>query len=397
MLFRLPNPIPKTVVDRDELIKSFQKYSIVPYYGTKDATSHSMLDLLSTLTDLSPTFKAVRRDLATYTFGLNLNIEGRTIPGLATDPVEVDFPTQARYADYYAGLNISLKKIIKLSRRIDHHRDVCGNAYLRIWRIEVAGAVRYEMDVPHYKHVGYLRSIDPGEEFIIISKFLDDIVEMERNPPTILRATQEGEQIRWTQTEPGVEQAIIHIKAESDNDESDFYARPAILGALTWLYTDFQLGNLNSKVSATELITKKLLAFEAPDPNLETDDDDDSKRVEVTANGYINGRKMDRFERNMLILKELTTNIGRHPSALGPDRATSTIGGVEYPHGAKEPTQIDLEVVHHQRADDDQPTPARIRRHLEQRTCTNRRPGRRTHRNTQPGNTVPGRHRRDHR
>lgn len=342
MIFSLPNPIPYSVKDVDQLQRFIKKYQIIPYYGTEENASHSFLDLLTTLTTLSPTFTGVASDLAWYTFGQNVSIVGRSRPGLASEITELDYNEQVRFDDYLAGLNIRLVKILKLCHELDYHLNVTGNAYLHIRRINVGGTTRYEMSVEHYKHCAYLVSQDIGEQFLIVSKFLGDDQRMQKFPPLVLRATQMDENIKWTSIGRGVEDAIIHLKRGTYSDESDYYARPHIISVLTWLYTDFQIGNLASKVAATELVSKMLLAFQAQDPN--TLPDDDPVQVEYNGNGKIGKQEVDMFKRNMLTLKELTSNLGRHPSQLGTGEAAAVFAGVEYPYGSVPPTPIPLEL-----------------------------------------------------
>lgn len=342
MIFSLPNPIPLTVRDPEDLGVFFEKYGIIPYYGTSENTSHTFLDLLNTLTDLSPSFNMVMRDLKEYTFGLNIDFVGRAIPGLAADPIELSDIEKSKFALFLSDYNITLPQIRKLSKRIDQHLAVCGNAYLRIRRIQEGSTTKYFLSVPHYKHVAYMKSQDRGERFLIVSKFLGDLTLMSKYPPLVIPATQAGDQINWSTTESGVEEAVIHVKIDEDSDESDYYARPDILAALTWLYTDFQLGNLNSKIAATELITKVILAFQAPDPN--SLPDDEPIEVEIGEGGNIGGKQLDYFERNVLILKNLTSNLGSNASNMDAAQAAHSIAAIEYPFGSQEPTPIPLEM-----------------------------------------------------
>ena len=344
MIFNLPNPIPLTVRDSEDLGGVFRKYGLIPYYGTSELTSHGTLDLLTTVASLSPTYQMVTKDIREYTFGQNIDFVGRSHPGLAEgETSELDYDDKVEFAQFLSGLGIKLTNIRKLSKRIKSHMDVTGNAYLKIRRITVGGTVRYFMEVPHYKHVAYLNSKDPNERFLIISKFLNNEQLMNKYPPEILRATQAGEELKWSSFARGDDRAIIHIKNDSDDDESDYYARPDILTCLTWMYVDFQLGNLNSKVAATDLITKKLLAFEAPDPNTFPVEDDIPS--ELDENGNIGRKKLSQFQSNMLVLKNLVSNLGTHPSTIGPGmNPSAAIAGVQYPHGGHAPTVIDLEM-----------------------------------------------------
>lgn len=358
MIFALPNPIPLTVTDPEDLTSFFDRYDIVPYYGTSEATSHNFLDLLTTLTELSPTFTATRADLVEYTFGTNFDVAARTIPGLvASETTDMGFPEKEAYVMWLKDKGIKLRSLIKTGKTLDHHLDICGNAYLHIRRVTVGGTTKYYTKALHYKHTAYVISKDEGIEFLIHSKFLGDLVNMRKYPPAILPVSDPDEEFQWASTEPGIEETVIHLKRGNTNNESDYYARPRILSTLTWLYTDYQIGNLNSKIAATELVSKKILAFEQPDPNRLREVEENSKgerRTELDARGNIGGREgTTQFQRNMMVLKELTTNLGSHASSLGPSqRGAGTIAGIEYPRGEKPPVEISLEVnrdtKHHQ-------------------------------------------------
>lgn len=356
MIFNLPNPIPETVKDPADIIAFFDQYRVVPYYGLDESTSHTMLDLLQTLTSLSPTYKSVTKDIVFYTFGSNAEIVGRARPGISLEPVELSPEEQIRYQAWLSERNITTRNLIKAFRRIDLHQEASGNAYLVIRRIQVGETTRYDFMVPHYKHCAYLapRETDPEPfDFLIISKFLGDIEKMKKFPPTVLAATQEGERITWNTTDQANEEkAVIHFKKENHDDESDYYARPDILSVLTWLYTEYQLGTQSSKVSATDLITKIILAFQAPDPNTMPEEDPDDDLPEIGANGWIGKGSKDYFERNMMVLKQLTSNLGRHPAAQDYGDAAASIAGVEYPFSGVPPTSIPLDMnrdtTHHQ-------------------------------------------------
>lgn len=345
MIFNLPNPIPSEVKDKRDLNDFFKGKKLIPYYSTIESTSHSFLDLLVSLTSLSPTFRACAKDLCTYAFGREIKFVGKgqqendeIAPELAQD-----------IKDYLKGLNIYVKQFIDCSWKILHHVLISGNSYLYIKRIQVSGTVRYEMSVKHFKHCIYVESMDMGEDFILISKFIGNLEQMVLYPPKIIRATYVGEEIKWDDTDiDGVMHAIVHIKRDDFFDESEYYSRPDILGVLPYLYTDYQLGNLSSKIAATEIITKKILAFQAPDPNALTGEqleDENGNIQELTSDGYIGRRNPQSiFQRNMLVLKELVTNLSIHPSLMGNANPAAAIGGVEYPYGGTPPVPIDLEL-----------------------------------------------------
>ena len=345
-MLSLKNPIPRSI-DKKEITQFFDEFGIVPYYGDSDGSSHNFLDLLQSLTSLSPSYESCLLDLNAYTFGRNVDVVGKVIPGLRNEPEELDFPQKEAFINFYGELNITLLGILKNLKKILRYLTDSGNAYVHIKRVQVGDSVKYFVKNPHYKHCAYLsgKGKEEGIDFIIISKFLGHVDQkklMGENPPTILRATQYGEPIKWDKTGDGIEEAVIHIKNDEHNDTGDYYGRPAILSVLTWLYTDFQVGNLNAKISATEIISKKILALEAPDPRTLDDEELDEEGegyVEITGEGKVGkkGKKEDSFEKNLRILRQIVTNLGDHGKA-------QSIAAVEYPYGGKEPVLMDIEI-----------------------------------------------------
>lgn len=349
MIFKLANPIPQTIRSTEQLNEVVAKWQGVPYYGTLENGSHEFLELLQTLTELSGTFSSAMEDINFYTFGNRLQARDNVVPGMDTEEVELGFEEQMDYFNWIKELGISPQRITKLSRKLNHHMEVCGNAYLFIRRVEVNGQVVYSMKVIHYKHFMYRYTKDHAIDECLISKFLNDKTLLEKHPPKIMKVSTDPEDIVWNEAEePGVEEAVIHLKLEDEDGESDFYSRSKLIGAMTWLYIDFQLGNLNSKIAATELITKKILAFQAPDPNAMIDEEDegqDTTEEEHEAMGIpYKKRKNSAFQNNMMELKNLVSNVSTHPTNMLDGPAANTIAGVQYPFSGQPPTEIDLEM-----------------------------------------------------
>jgi len=346
MFFRLPPPIPATVKDTEELNKTFDKWKVIPQYGTSNYTSHTLLELIQTLVEMSPTFKAAMKDLNTYIFGRRVMVCSGMMAGLQSDVVELDFADQVEFDTWLKERNIKFRNVLKLSRRMNSHLEANSNTWLYVRRITSGDAIRYDMKVKHYKHVFYYPSQDIGQEFVLITKWITDKQKMEKFPPKILPVTKNGETIVWHNAGDGVQEAIIHIQKEDQDGESDYYSRSDLIPILTWLYVDFQVGNLNSKTSATEMISKKILAFQAPDPAaIEEEEQDEEVLEELVDNDIaVKVRKPSMFRRNMAILKELVTNLSAHPSLQKDGSKSASIAGLEYPHSGVPPTPIDLEM-----------------------------------------------------
>ena len=189
-MLSLNNPIPRSV-DKDELTQFYKKYGIIPYYGSSESSSHTFLDLLMSLTSLSPSFTACMLDLNAYTFGRNVDIVGRAIPGLSDETTELDFSDKEAFVLFLSELNISLVQVIKMLKKVLRYIKDNGNAYIHLKRVTVGDTVKYFIKTPHYKHCAYLNPAptERNVEFLIISKFLahsDAEQLMVKNPPIII-------------------------------------------------------------------------------------------------------------------------------------------------------------------------------------------------------------------
>jgi hypothetical protein len=342
--FALPNPIPAEINDPKEQAEKWQEYNLIPYYGANLQMSHGYLDLLKTLTQMSETFVSVMRDRSQFTFGLNLDVVGRVIPGLASEPIVLERSLKEKFALWLTDMGLPLVKILELSQRAELHLEQSGNTYLRIKKVTVGKTTKYFLDVVHYKHVAYVWSEDPGERFVIVSKHLGNHRLMIDNKPQLLRVTEPCTSLRWiTGEDPSIETALIHVKNNTFQDEGDYYGRPAALGIMTWLYVDFQQGNLQSRLAASEIISKKLLAFEGEDPNALRNQAPNLEEGTVTDHPKPM-RQMTDFQANMLVLKGIATNMEAGSTTLGPKDGVSSIAGIKYPHGGKPPVVIDIEM-----------------------------------------------------
>ncbi|MEL6140280.1 MAG: hypothetical protein AAFU67_01515 [Bacteroidota bacterium] len=332
MFFGLQNPIPYEAVDKDHLANWIKEHRAIPYYGSFERSSHRFLWLLRDLADLSPTYSACMRARKNYTFGMNVNIADRSTPELADEEIVVDFNDQVAFRNQLQDYGINLNHLPKIGRRAEDHLQQSGNAYLRIRRSRVGGVVRYQMTALHYLHCLYKVSEDPGERFLLHSKYLHSTDSINSHPPTIYRVTPQGEPLRWMEEGDGVEATVVHLMYTENNSDGDYYDRSPLIPFLTYLYTDFQSGNHISKVAAAEFVTKLLIAIEQEDPQ--------------AFNSSIgeDGEQRDSFTEIAREIKEMTTSMATQGNHIGAKSGQASIGLFEYPNGAKPPTTIPLEV-----------------------------------------------------
>lgn len=334
MFFQLVNPIPQEVKDKDAVREWLKKYNVIPYFGTAQEPSHAFQVLLRDLCELSNTYRIVMRARKKHTFGREMLVVERSLPGMLGDSPTVAPERQRRFVEALAKYGLSLRSINRMSRKVEEHLEQNGNAYLRVTRARVGEAVAYSYEVLHYLHTAYVNSKDVGELFLIHTPYLNDEAKLDKYPPDIYRVTRyDDEQLRWMDEGDGVESTVLHLTGdEEDGDEGELYNRPALISALTWLYIDFQTGNHVSKVAAAPFVVKKLLAMEAAAAGEQRYDKD--------------GIPIDSFKENVAVVKELFTAVTTAGNRLGPKKGQTEVGLLEVPAGRKMPTAFDFEVNH---------------------------------------------------
>lgn len=350
MLFRLPNPIQGAIEARKGMgsggERKYEGWRLVPAYGEEFKYGRAVLGLLDTLGEVSPTYRVVMRDLKQLAFGNMVRGKRRTVAGLRLDAEESVGDEEAlRWAMGLGELGLDLVKVIELSQVLKEHLTLNGNAYLRVMRSREGGVVRYGLGVVHFLHVTYGEN-EKGQRVLVVSQWLDDEEEMKKVGALLFVPSYKDGVLNWNKI-GGVEQALIHLKSGDKVGVSGLYDRSPVLGILPQMYTDYQMGVLSSKIAGTDLVSKKILAFEGPDPNLMPEGDDPGQMQELSSRGDIgvSGREGDYFKRNMILLRELTTNLGRHPAVIeGGGQSGSSLAAIEYPFGSKPPTAIDLEI-----------------------------------------------------
>lgn len=344
MFFQLRNPVPHEVADPKALTNWIQKYRCIPYYGDMQASSHMFQELLRDLCELSPTYGTVMEVRKALTFGHRLRVCGRSIPGLAGERAEVAYPQQVAYVEALAGIGVSLTDIIAHSGALDEHLAQSGNAYLAVTRSRVGDSVAYRVEVLHYLHCIYTLSDDPGEFFLLHSRYLNQAERLDKKKPELYRVTRRiGGELRWMPIEgdPDTERTVIHLRYGGAVDDGVYYGRSPLIAFLTHLYIDFQQGNHVSKAAAGALVSQKILALMQPDPQIRYRRKDKD------------GNDVDEFQDEAHAVKRMTTNLtgkrgkGRYSSGsgFGPNGEQSELEVIGYPFQGSPPAVVDLTVL----------------------------------------------------
>ena len=348
MLLKLPNPIQVAIQERrwnDTQPRKYLDWRLLPQYGSSFEYGRAVVNLLSTLSEVAPSYRAATNDLKTLSFGNAFQVSKKSFPGLRLQTeTSVSDNEAISFASLLSDRGLNLVDVLKVCGQVEEHLNANGNAYIRVIRVTEGDASVYRISVIHYLHIAYGEN-NSGQRVVIASQWLDDEEEMKRKGVLLFIPTPAySGALIWNRI-AGTDQAVIHVKAETQAGTSGLFERSPLLAFLPQLYTDYQMGVLSSKIAATDLVTKKILAFQGPDPNSLPEGDDPGQMQELNSRGDIGARATgDYFQRNMLILRELTTNLGRHPAEEGHGKSPATLAGIEYPHGSQPPVTIDLEI-----------------------------------------------------
>ena len=310
-MLRLKSPIPPSIVDPKELKEAVKNFKLVPYYGYSAQGSHSFLRLLCDLYTLSPSHGACINDKKFFAFEGDLDIVGKDIPGFIDDPAELSDSDKIDFIEKIAEYGITLIEIIKLTQKLFTNLEATGNCYLYYKEVQTAGVFKVFIKVIHPKHLMYLATEDDEPRTVVIAKQWNEKALKEAK---IVRTYPE-----FTEKK-GMRETVFHIKNEVD--ESDWYGRPSSIQSLHWQMVEFLTSTLNCKISSTEIITKKVLAFEAPEPGIQPEGDEDFAAKK-------------RLQQKAYALRQITTAEGEDPKSLFV---------VEYPKEGKAPVSIDIEV-----------------------------------------------------
>lgn len=318
-MISLKNPIPEQIRDPEELSNFLKEYSIIPYFGYNDATSHSLMTLIRDLSRLSPSHQACKNDISKYAFSSEVRLIQKPIPGLKMGIVDLPDAEAIRWAEWLREIGITLPQIIAVTRDLYDRLADSGNAYLHIKIVRVGGTIQVSLNSIPYIQAAYLATKRTEQRQIIMTEKWDE-GWWKIKPPTVAPASQIGRAFAW-KGGGNMMETVVHFN--NLPPRTGWYGFPPTLKNMFWMFVEFSQSDLATKISNTEFVTKKIIAFEEVNPVRFKKGEEDDKAAD--------------FKKKMRVLKELTTNEGDFENS-------SSLGGIEYPYGQKPPTAIDLEV-----------------------------------------------------
>lgn len=309
-MLKLKNPIPASVQDAGDIRDFFSHYFkdkklVIPYYGTSEATSHWMLNVLHTLCTKSPSYKSSERDISNFAFSRRVFISNAQEAGLETETEELTPVQFAPFVKELKALGIKFTDFSQLSRQLFSHRSQSGNAFLKIQVFKEGEVYKVFFKPVHYKKCAFIWT-NPTQvrKILVVNSWNKNTLGKKGNIPEVLPVSEICSPFNWVERK-GYWETVLHLKTEG-NDESDWYGRPNILSVMEWMYSEAAVADHSCKVNSTETTTKDIFAFKQEPLGIDQGGDDDQD---------------DNFKSLMRSLRKVTTSQGENPS---------TIAGFEY-------------------------------------------------------------------
>ncbi len=224
------NPLPAQIEDRNTLKEFFTRYGnvFVPYSGTDQHTSHTLLYFLYNLPDLSPTLGAVIERIKRYSFGGKVEIIRRLDPVFNIEtpqdvqPVEkLNFYNFVKDNIKFYGVDGNQINVREFAMQVWLDRKKTGNAYVEMVFTETLGVKGVSVHIHKATHCLYLLTEKGEQKYVGISPVWDNNYIL-RYKPGVLPIYP------GTIEDNGVTRTVIHLK----NGNYVWYGRNDWMGCL---------------------------------------------------------------------------------------------------------------------------------------------------------------------
>jgi len=268
-MLSLRTPIPETETDLERLRNMYDQLGIMPYFGSNTRQSILFLDLIKSIGELSPTYGTTIGELNKLIFGWKARIAENQTPGLDEDEAEpLPLATQKDYVNRLLEYGVNIHAWLSEFKTLNRYFTDSGNGYLRVKRVEFSGAVIYTIHPEDYLDCAYLIPAKGEEDrnFVLVSPHINDPEKMKRTKNfKVLEVSFPGERLKWQKTAKNTLEALIHVKNDDGSGKKSKYGRTSQISSIVHMYAEYYFGSLTAKIAATDIISKKLIAFQAPE------------------------------------------------------------------------------------------------------------------------------------
>ncbi len=259
----LKSPVPATIKDAKEYERFFKDYKdvFIPYSGTAEYTSHTLLGLLLSLKELSPTTSGVL--LAKKRFALAGRVDVVRNEDETFDLGEVEPATDQEKRSFFEFHQLTQWRDVAgmpttprdFAGWVSDDLDTCGNAYIEVTLSDTIGERSATFDLLRPSDCLYVVT-EPGQDKVIGVSPIWNKEYIERKPPRMLPVYPAfGE-------ENGVRKTIVHVKSGN----YAWYGRPQALSALNYQYFEWQNSDYLNKAAYSQFAGQALIEVEDPEP-----------------------------------------------------------------------------------------------------------------------------------
>lgn len=254
------SPIPAQIQDAEEYARFFKvwKNVFVPYAGTDNYSSHSLLHFLLSLAELSPTQAGVIRAKKFFAFGGKVHVSRREDPVFDIgETADVNDAERSRFLDFLKQIqiydasdnSISVRDLAEIWLQDD---ESCGNYYFEIVKSQVGSQKAFRVYTHQPTHCLYLATDKYEPRYIAVSPYWT-IDYLNRKGFDLLPAYP-----NWSEDEDGMQRTIVHIKTGNYT----WYGRPASIASLLDQFYEFQNADYKTKATANHFMAQALIEFE---------------------------------------------------------------------------------------------------------------------------------------
>lgn len=254
------SPIPAQIEDGEEYARFFKAFRqvFVPYAGTNNHSSHSLLHFLLSLSELSPTKAGIIRAKKFFAFGGKVKIARRDDPVFDIGEVkEVSLAESSQFLDFLKLIQIydaseSLISVRDLSEIWLEDDEGCGNFYFEMVRSTVGNQKAFHVYTHEPTHCLYLATNKYEPRYIAVSPYWT-IDYLNRKGFDVLPVYP-----NWSDSGDGLHRTMVHIKTGNYT----WYGRPGDVATMLDQFYEFQNADYKTKATANHFMSQALIEVE---------------------------------------------------------------------------------------------------------------------------------------
>ena len=312
-MFKLKNPLPRSLRDDRRLFNFYRDFNLVPYAGATNGSAHMLLRILYDLYDLSASNGVCIDRKIEWAFDGEMNVSFAPIEGLSLNSEDVGDAQAIEFARTSREYGIGIEKIIDTTKDADRNLELTGTAALLIREAEVGGSFGYDVESLHpYNWMFHQTDARKADRVVVGDSLLFFANRLDVDPPRMVKVFPE-----WTERE-GYRESVLIVK--NKRDHSKYYGKPKSMPSIWWQFVEWQVANHTGKVTSTDLVSLVLLLMEKAEQNIRNRD-----------GGSGGGREA------VSALRQIMTQNGDYEEA-------QAMGVIEYPHGGKPPEAVKMDI-----------------------------------------------------